>query len=101
MWTEIGTIVFKDTSANDIELLESATAAMRAAIQKLSEEKVNIFNRLTLADVQPMLNREQQCLNANIQVNLIRILGNLALILRNNDTSEAHEIIKVRFINFD
>lgn len=94
MWTEIGTIVFKDTSVNDIELLESATAAMRAAIQKLSEEKVNIFNCLTLADVQPMLNRERQCLNANIQVNLIRILGNLALILRNNDTSEAREIIK-------
>ncbi|XP_017759343.1 PREDICTED: HEAT repeat-containing protein 3 [Eufriesea mexicana] len=94
MWIDIGTVVFKDTSPDDIELLESATAAMRAAIQKLSEGKVNIFEQLTLADVQPMLNGERQCPNTNVRVNLIRILGNLALILMNHGTSRAHEIIK-------
>ncbi|OAD55710.1 HEAT repeat-containing protein 3 [Eufriesea mexicana] len=96
MWIDIGTVVFKDTSPDDIELLESATAAMRAAIQKLSEGKVNIFEQLTLADVQPMLNGERQCPNTNVRVNLIRILGNLALILMNHGTSRAHEIIKTK-----
>lgn len=100
MWIDIGTVVFKETSPDDIDLLESATAAMRAATQKLSEGTVNVFERLTLADVQPMLNGERQCPNTNVRVNLIRILGNLALILMNNNTSGAHEIIKVRFIKF-
>lgn len=100
MWMDIGTVVFKDTSPNDIELLESATAAMRAAIQRLSKEKANIFSMLTLADVQPMINGERQCPNMNVRVNLIRTLGTLALILMNNDIPEAHELIKVRLIDF-
>ncbi|XP_076755593.1 HEAT repeat-containing protein 3 [Xylocopa sonorina] len=94
MWMEMGKVVFKDAKSNDIELLESATAAMRADIQKLSEVKANIFSRLTLVDILPMLNGERQCSNANVQVNLIRMLGNLALILTNNDTPEARELIK-------
>ncbi|CAL7950932.1 unnamed protein product [Xylocopa violacea] len=94
MWMEMGRVVFKDAKLNDIELLESATAAMRADIQKLSEAKANIFNRLTLVDILPMLNGERQCSNANVQVNLIRMLGNLALILMNSDTLEARELIK-------
>lgn len=93
-------MVFQDTGANDLELLESATAAMRAAIQRLSEGKANIFNQLTMADIEPMLNGERQCPNPNVRVNLIRILGNLALILMNNDTTEARELIKVSFNKF-
>lgn len=98
MWVDIGTAVFKNANPNDIELLESATATMRAALQKLSEAKSNIFNQLTLTDIEPMLNGERQCPNANVQTNLIRILGNLALILINNDTPEGYELIKVRFM---
>lgn len=94
MWVDIGTAVFKNANPNDIELLESATATMRAALQKLSEAKSNIFNQLTLTDIEPMLNGERQCPNANVQTNLIRILGNLALILINNDTPEGYELIK-------
>ncbi|KOX74373.1 HEAT repeat-containing protein 3 [Melipona quadrifasciata] len=94
MWMDIGRIVFKDTNPNDIDLLESTTAAMRAAIQRLSEEKTNIFNQLTLADIQPILNGERQCSNTNVRVNLIRTLGTLALILMNNDTPEVYELIK-------
>ncbi|KOC68595.1 HEAT repeat-containing protein 3 [Habropoda laboriosa] len=94
MWVDIGTVIFNDTSSYNIELLEAATSTMRAAIQKLSEEKANIFNRLTLADVTPILSEGRQCPNTNVRVNLIRILGNLALILTNNDTLEAREIIK-------
>lgn len=94
----MGTVVFKDANPNDVELLESATAAMRAALERLSEAKANIFNQLTLTDIQPMLNGERQSANANVRANLIRILGNFALILMNNDTPEARELIKVGFV---
>ena len=96
MWIDIGTVVFKNADPNDIELLESATAAMRAALQKLTEVRAaKIFNQLTVADIQPMLNGERQCPNANIRVNLIRIVGNLALILNNSGAAEYHELVKV------
>lgn len=98
MWLSIGTVVFKDAKPNDTELLESATAAMRAILQRLSEVKPNIFNQLTLVDLQPMLNGERQCTNANIRANLIRILGNIALILRSNNTPEVNELVKVKYI---
>ena len=94
MWVDMGTVVFKDANPNDVELLESATAAMRAALERLSEAKANIFGQLTLTDIQPMLNGERQSANANVRANLIRILGNFALILMNNDTPDAHELIK-------
>ncbi|KAG7210771.1 hypothetical protein KM043_012265 [Ampulex compressa] len=94
MWLEIGAVVFKEVNPNDIELLESATAAMRASLQKLSESKANIFDRLTIEDIQPILNGERQCPNANVRANLIRILGNLALILIGNNELESEELTR-------
>lgn len=88
--------MFKDINPNDIELLEAATAAMRATLERLTEMPVNIFETLALDDIQPMLNGERQCLNANVRVNLIRMLGNLALILINNNNSANQELVKVR-----
>ena len=84
MWVKIGIIVFRDCAPNDTELLESSTAAMRAALQKLAEVRSSMFEQITESDIQPMLNGERQCANANIRANLIRILGNLALILVNS-----------------
>ncbi|KAK2577271.1 hypothetical protein KPH14_003408 [Odynerus spinipes] len=94
IWCQIGTVVFKEANMNDIELLESATAAMRATLQKLTEVQAKPFSKLTLSDIQPMLNGERQCSNANIRVNLIRILGNLALIIANDDNLNKHELMK-------
>nr|XP_033336474.1 HEAT repeat-containing protein 3 [Megalopta genalis] len=94
MWLNIGKVVFKDADPNDTELLESATAAMRAILQRLSEVKANFFNQLTLDDLQPMLNGERQCTNANVRANLIRILGNFALILISNEAPESRELVK-------
>ncbi|XP_015593716.1 HEAT repeat-containing protein 3 [Cephus cinctus] len=94
MWLEIGTLVFKTVDPNDIELLESATSAMRAALQKLVEARATNFKQLTLADIQPMLNGERQCSNANVKVNLIRIVGNLALILSESEAPESRELVK-------
>lgn len=94
-WLEIGTAVFKDVTSNDTELLEAATAAMRAILQQLAEVRANVFKQLTVDDVQPMLNGTRQCSNASVRVNLIRMLCNLIQILMNNKNSEDHEMIKV------
>lgn len=94
-WLEIGTAIFKDVTSNDIELLEAATAAMRAILQQLAEVRANVFKQLTVDDCQPMLNGVRQCSNANVRVNLIRMLCNLVQILMNNKNSEDYEMIKV------
>lgn len=95
MWVEIGKVVFKEADQNDIELLESATAAMRAALQKLVEVKANVFSQLSMFDIQVMLNGEQQCPNSNVRVNLVRILGNLALVFTTTETTNCKELVKV------
>lgn len=94
IWCQIGTFVFKEANMNDIELLESTTAAMRATLQKLAEVEAKTFSELTPNDIQPMLNGERQCPNANVRVNLIRILGNLALIIAKSDNLNKYELMK-------
>lgn len=94
IWCQIGTVVFKEADVNDIELLESTTAALRATLQKLTEVQAKTFSKLTPSDIQPMLNGERQCPNANVRVNLTRILGNLALIIANDDNSNKYELMK-------
>ncbi|XP_046602847.1 HEAT repeat-containing protein 3 [Neodiprion virginianus] len=94
MWVEIGNVVFKEADQNDIALLESATAAMRAALQKLVEVRANVFSQLSMFDIQVMLNGEQQCPNPNVRVNLVRIVGNLALVFTNTNTANCRELVK-------
>ncbi|XP_012275668.1 HEAT repeat-containing protein 3 [Orussus abietinus] len=94
IWIEIGTTVFKVADPNDTELLESATSAMRAVLQKLTEIRANSFSQMTLEDLQPMLNGERQCPNPSVRINLIRILGNLALLLVTVDNTESRELVK-------
>lgn len=94
---EIGSIVFKDVVSDNIELLEAATAAMRAILQRLVEVRAdcNFCKQLTFNDVRPMLNGARQCSNANVRVNLIRMLCNLVQIMINNEILENCEMIKV------
>lgn len=66
---------------------------MRAALQKLAETRANNFEKLTIDDIQPMLNGERQCPNPNVRANLIRVVGNLALILSSSD--QFSELVKV------
>lgn len=69
---------------------------MRAILEKLAALKANSFPQLSVDDIQPMLNGEKQCTNPNVKVNLIRILGNLALIVINFITEQRNdELIKV------
>lgn len=98
LWNELGKVVFHDTNADSIELLESATSAMRAALEKLAEARVDMFQQLKIDDVQPILNGERQCPNANVRANLIRIVGSLAMILVRKETIENVDLVKVMIL---
>ncbi|XP_034830522.1 HEAT repeat-containing protein 3 [Maniola hyperantus] len=89
IWVDAGKLVFKQNSEN-LNLLESATAVMRAALDKIKlkdNEKptdCNLFSDLALSDIEIMLTGIRDCQEAEIRSNLIRMIGILALLLVNN-----------------
>ncbi|CAG2068041.1 unnamed protein product, partial [Timema podura] len=82
--------------SSEREFLESATAALRATLQRLSQARVPCTRDLTQEDLQLMFKSEQRCSDANVRANLIRSVGSLGLILVNStDMTTAHAMIKV------
>ena len=61
-------------------MIESATAAMRATTQKLIDAKCHQpFNTLCQSDVQKMAHFGASNPEANIRINLVQIMGNIAV----------------------
>jgi len=77
-----------------MKLLEAATATMRAILQQLADVHANVFQLLTISDILPMLNTTRYS-DANIHINMIRMLCNLVQILINKSIVENYEVIKV------
>ncbi|KAJ1524347.1 hypothetical protein ONE63_010849 [Megalurothrips usitatus] len=75
MWLETTKLVFQQTKADDLQLLEAATSVMRAAVQRLAQAKATQFSSLNSDDLQILLRGESQCKDPNIRTNLIRIVG--------------------------
>nr|CAD7460029.1 unnamed protein product [Timema tahoe] len=95
LWINIGTLVFRQIESSEREFLESATAALRATLQRLSQARVPCTRDLTQEDLQLMFKSEQRCSDANVRANLIRSVGSLGLILVNStDMTTAHAMIK-------
>ncbi|XP_045501868.1 HEAT repeat-containing protein 3 [Colias croceus] len=89
IWVDAGKLVFKRNSDN-VNLLESATAVMRAALDKIKLRENNdaadnsLFSDLALSDIEIMLTGIKDCQVPEIRSNLIRMIGILALLLVNN-----------------
>ncbi|XP_038207905.1 HEAT repeat-containing protein 3 isoform X2 [Zerene cesonia] len=88
IWVDAGKLVFKQNSDN-VNLLESATAVMRAALDKIKLRENNaaessLFSDLALSDIEIMLTGIKDCQVPEIRSNLIRMIGTLALLLINN-----------------
>ncbi|XP_075973198.1 HEAT repeat-containing protein 3 [Anticarsia gemmatalis] len=89
IWVDAGKLVFKQES-NNANLLESATAVMRAALDKIkfrengNTSDCSLFSDLALSDIEIMLNGVKECQVPEIRSNLIRMVGILALLLVNN-----------------
>ncbi|NP_001233145.1 71 kDa protein [Bombyx mori] len=89
IWVDAGKLVFKQREEN-LNLLESATAVMRAALDKIKlrdsdkASDISLFNDLAISDIEIMLTGIRQCEVPEIRSNLIRMVGILALLLVNN-----------------
>lgn len=87
IWTDAGKLVFKQNNEN-VNLSESATAVMRAALDKIKsinvldkiKENKELFSGLTVNDIEMMLTGIRNCDVAEIRSNLIRMIGTLALL---------------------
>ncbi|CAH0727325.1 unnamed protein product, partial [Brenthis ino] len=94
IWVEAGKMAFKQNSEN-LNLLEAATSAMRAGLDKIKLKinenlsETNLFHELALSDIEIMLTGIRECQVAEIRSNLIRMIGSLALLLvsKLNDTT--------------
>jgi len=63
---------------DDLELIVSATSAMRATTQKLFEAKCHEpFSTLSSTDIQKMIEFGAANPEANIRINIIQIIGNI------------------------
>ncbi|XP_014472170.1 PREDICTED: HEAT repeat-containing protein 3 [Dinoponera quadriceps] len=87
-WLEIGNAVIKEISPNEKELLEAAVHAMRAIVERLNDMQTDVFTQLSEPDFEIILMCDMQtrCADASVRVNMIRILGNVALNLTRNIT---------------
>ncbi|KAI8438555.1 hypothetical protein MSG28_011021, partial [Choristoneura fumiferana] len=88
IWVEAGKLVFKQNS--DAILLESATAVMRASLDKIklrengSTNGTVLFSDLAVSDLEMMFTGIRECNVPEIRSNLIRMIGLLALLLVNS-----------------
>ncbi|XP_015177601.1 PREDICTED: HEAT repeat-containing protein 3 isoform X3 [Polistes dominula] len=94
IWCQTGKFVFEDKSEYDFELLDSATAVLRACLQKLAKAQENYFSNLTVKDINPMLYCDRLFLNKNVGANVIRIFKHLALLIAQTDTQHKYELMK-------
>ncbi|KAF0297664.1 HEAT repeat-containing protein 3 [Amphibalanus amphitrite] len=72
LWHQIGQLVFTDGNECSGEVLESAAAAMRAALQKLLDAGQPGPSELSAADLQPMAARLAACKDAPARAGLLR-----------------------------
>lgn len=98
IWVDAGKLVFKSESDN-INIAESATAVMRAALDKIklrengNTNECNLFSDLALSDIEIMLTGVKECQVPEIRSNLIRMIGSLALLLVNNLNDTTSNVI--------
>lgn len=78
VWLDLGQQVFQGTQQLDI--LEASTALMRAALEHL-RTNADLFAQMTDNDLQLMLVGVQDCPEAEIRANWLRMLGLLGCLL--------------------
>ncbi|KAJ8735590.1 hypothetical protein PYW07_007210 [Mythimna separata] len=89
IWVDTGKLAFKQ-DVESVHLSESATAVMRAALDKIkfrdnaNSNVSSLFTDLALSDIEIMLTGIRECQVPEIRSNLIRMVGILASLLVNN-----------------
>ncbi|XP_026758786.1 HEAT repeat-containing protein 3 [Galleria mellonella] len=98
IWVDAGKLVFQQNSDN-FSLIESATAVMRAALDKIklrengNTSECNLFGDMALSDIEVMLIGIRECQMPEIRSNLLRMIGMLALLFVNNLNETTTDVI--------
>ncbi|XP_066960923.1 HEAT repeat-containing protein 3 isoform X3 [Macrobrachium rosenbergii] len=86
-WVNLGTMVFRDTCEDS--MLEAATGAMRAIMEKLSQDKCEKLAKISLQDIKVILEAGVSCTIASVRGNLARMIGTLGCLLVSQNTEDS------------
>lgn len=86
-WVNLGTMVFRNTCEDS--MLEAATGAMRAIMEKLSQEKCEKLAKISLQDIKVILEAGVSCTIASVRGNLARMIGTLGCLLVSQNTEDS------------
>lgn len=78
VWLDLGHQLFNGTS--DDKTVEAITALMRATLDHLKNDK-NLFQQMTIEDLQLILNGLKNCNNIEIRANWLKMLGLLGCLV--------------------
>lgn len=79
VWLDLGQQIFQGSST-DVHLLEASTALMRATLEHLKKNP-ELFAQMTENDLKMMLDGVQECDEAEIRANWLRMLGTMGCLL--------------------
>lgn len=86
-WVNLGTMVFRNTCEDS--MLEAATGAMRAIMEKLSQDKCEKLAKISLQDIKVILEAGVSCTIASVRGNLARMIGTLGCLLVSQNTEDS------------
>ncbi|XP_042884835.1 HEAT repeat-containing protein 3-like isoform X2 [Penaeus japonicus] len=87
-WVNLGIIAFK-TNCGDNQLVEAAAGAMRAVMDRLSQDKCEKLAGIMQEDLQLIFEAGVSCPMASVRANLARMVGMLGclMVTQNNETA--------------
>lgn len=87
-WVRLGTMIFQ-TTCTDSGLLEAAAGAMRAIIDRLSQDHCDKLESITQQDLQLIFQAGVSCPVASVRGNLTRMVGVLGCLLVTQSSEES------------
>lgn len=87
-WVNLGIMAFK-TNCGDNQLVEAAAGAMRAVLERLSQDKCEKLAGIMQEDLQIIFEAGVSCSMASVRTNLARMVGMLGCLIvsQNNETA--------------
>lgn len=87
-WVNLGSKIFQN-SCTESGLLEAATGAMRAIMDRLSQDKCEKLAAITQEDLKVIFDAGVTCEIASVRANLARMVGTLGCLIITQNTQES------------
>lgn len=92
IWSETSVLVFKSTD-EDCQVLEAASAAMRAALQKFAQTSPEHPYEVQLQDIEFIFNSGPNA-DASIRANVVKTAGMMGMITLPHTTENSYKVVK-------